>query len=222
MQNRETLSAYMDGHNINGEFTDTLCEDAELQQKWANYHTIRSVMRGETPLLGADFSAKMATLLENEVIEPVTDSPKVEKRGMLLKLKGWGTPLMQAGIAASVCLVAVLGVNLMQSESEVAQAEQPVLQTLPFSNSVQQVSYNAPAKEQPTAAQLEDQQRRINALLQNHELQRRTATNSTTNLSTIVLSEVEKAKAQTSATQPLAQPVAVPAEQAPQIGRAHV
>lgn len=216
MQNRETLSAYMDGHNINGEFTDTLCEDAELQQKWANYHTIRSVMRGEAPLLGADFSTKMATLLENEVIGPVTDSPKVEKRGMLLKLKGWGTPLMQAGIAASVCLVAVLGVNLMQSESEVAQAEQPVLQTLPFSNSVQQVSYNAPAKEQPTAAQLEDQQRRINALLQNHELQRRTATNSTTNLSTIVLSEVEKAKAQTSATQPLAQPVSVPAEQAPQ------
>lgn len=215
MQNRETLSAYMDGHNINGEFTDTLCEDAELQQKWANYHTIRSVMRSEEPLLGADFSAKMAMLLENEVIEPVTDSPKAEKRGMLLKLKGWGTPLMQAGIAASVCLVAVLGVNLMQSESEVAQAEQPVLQTLPFSNSVQQVSYNAPAKEQPTAAQLEDQQRRINALLQNHELQRRTATNTTTNLSTIVLSEVEKAKAQTSATQPLAQP-AVPAEQAPQ------
>lgn len=210
MQNRETLSAYMDGHNINGEFTDTLCQDVELQKKWANYQTIRSVMRGEELLLGRDFSAKMADLLADEVIEPVTESPKAEKRGLLFKLKGWGTPVMQAGIAASVCLVAVLGVNFMQSESEVAQAEQPVLQTLPFSNSVQQVSYNAPAKEQPTAAQLEEQQRRINALLQNHELQRRTQTGK------VVLSEAEKAKAQTSATQPLPQSVVEPAITAPQ------
>lgn len=190
MQHKETLSAYMDGHNINGEFTDTLCNSAELQQKWANYHTIRSVMRGEEQILGSDFSAKMAELLENEEIE----TAKPEKKGLLLKLKRWSTPIMQAGIAASVCLVAVLGVNMMNSSDEVAQTEQPILQTLPFSNSVQPVSYNAPAKEQPTEEQLEYQQRRINALLQNHELQRRT-TNS------VVMSEAEKAKAQTSATQ---------------------
>lgn len=190
MQNRETLSAYMDGHNVNGEFTETVCTSSELQQKWANYHTIRSVMRGEEQILGADFSAKMAALLEDEVIEAA--QPTVEKKGLLLKLKRWSTPIMQAGIAASVCLVAVLGVNIVNSNNEVAQVEQPVLQTLPFSNSVQQVSYNAPAKEQPTAEQLEYQQRRINALLQNHELQRRT------NVGAVVLSETEKEKSQIS------------------------
>lgn len=190
MQNRETLSAYMDGHNVNGEFTETVCTSSELQQKWANYHTIRSVMRGEEQILGADFSAKMAALLEDEVIEAA--QPTVEKKGLLLKLKRWSTPIMQAGIAASVCLVAVLGVNIVNSNNEVAQVEQPVLQTLPFSNSVQQVSYNAPAKEQPTAEQLEYQQRRINALLQNHELQRRT------NVGAVVLSEAEKEKSQIS------------------------
>lgn len=190
MQNRETLSAYMDGHNVNGEFTETVCTSSELQQKWASYHTIRSVMRGEEQILGADFSAKMATLLEDEVIEAA--QPTVEKKGLLLKLKRWSTPIMQAGIAASVCLVAVLGVNIVNSNNEVAQVEQPVLQTLPFSNSVQQVSYNAPAKEQPTAEQLEYQQRRINALLQNHELQRRT------NVGAVVLSETEKEKSQIS------------------------
>ncbi|MGX2948397.1 sigma-E factor negative regulatory protein [Frederiksenia canicola] len=190
MQNRETLSAYMDGHNVNGEFTDTVCTSSELQQKWASYHTIRSVMRGEEQILGADFSAKMAALLEDEVIEAA--QPTVEKKGLLLKLKRWSTPIMQAGIAASVCLVAVLGVNIVNSNNEVAQVEQPVLQTLPFSNSVQQVSYNAPAKEQPTAEQLEYQQRRINALLQNHELQRRT------NVGAVVLSETEKEKSQIS------------------------
>lgn len=190
MQNRETLSAYMDGHNVNGEFTETVCTSSELQQKWASYHTIRSVMRGEEQILGADFSAKMAALLEDEVIEAA--QPTVEKKGLLLKLKRWSTPIMQAGIAASVCLVAVLGVNIVNSNNEVAQVEQPVLQTLPFSNSVQQVSYNAPAKEQPTAEQLEYQQRRINALLQNHELQRRT------NVGAVVLSEAEKEKSQIS------------------------
>lgn len=190
MQNRETLSAYMDGHNVNGEFTETVCTSSELQQKWASYHTIRSVMRGEEQILGADFSAKMAALLEDEVIEAA--QPTVEKKGSLLKLKRWSTPIMQAGIAASVCLVAVLGVNIVNSNNEVAQVEQPVLQTLPFSNSVQQVSYNAPAKEQPTAEQLEYQQRRINALLQNHELQRRT------NVGAVVLSETEKEKSQIS------------------------
>lgn len=197
MQNRETLSAYMDGHNINGEFTDTLCQDPELQRKWASYHTIRSVMRGEELLLGDDFSAKMDALLANEEIEPVSNQP--EKRGLLLKLKGWKMPMLQAGIAASVCFMAVLGVNVMQSNDDVAQAEQPVLQTLPFSHSVQQVSYNAPAKEQPTAEQLEQQQRRINALLQNHEFQRRATAGN------VILTEEEKAKAQTSATQPVSQ-----------------
>lgn len=197
MQQRENLSAYMDGHNVNGEFTDTLCNSPELQQKWANYHAIRSVMRGEELLLGADFSAKMADLIENEEIEKAEAQP--EKRGLLLKLKSWSTPLMQAGIAASVCLVAVFGVNMMNANQDVAQAEQPVLQTLPFSNSVEAVSYNAPAKEQPTVEQLESQQQRINALLQNHELQRRTA------VGQVGLSAEEKQKSQTSATQSASQ-----------------
>lgn len=197
MQQRENLSAYMDGHNVNGEFTDTLCNSPELQQKWANYHAIRSVMRGEELLLGGDFSAKMADLIENEQIEKAEAQP--EKRGLLLKLKSWSTPLMQAGIAASVCLVAVFGVNMMNANQDVAQAEQPVLQTLPFSNSVEAVSYNAPAKEQPTVEQLESQQQRINALLQNHELQRRTA------VGQVGLSAEEKQKSQTSATQPASQ-----------------
>lgn len=116
-------------------------------------------------------------------------------KGLLLKLKRWGTPLLQAGVAASVCLVAVFGVNSFNANNEVAQT-QPVLQTLPFSNSVEAVSYNAPAKDQPTAEQLELQQRKINALLENHELQRRTNT-----VQGVTLSEEEKQKAKTSSNQ---------------------
>ncbi|AHG73657.1 Sigma-E factor negative regulatory protein [Mannheimia sp. USDA-ARS-USMARC-1261] len=189
----EYLSAYMDGQDVDKEFVETLTNSPELQQKWASYHTIRNVMQGDEIILGADFSAKMEALLENEEIE---SQANVEKpKGLLLKLKRWGTPLLQAGVAASVCLVAVFGVNSFNANNEVAQT-QPVLQTLPFSNSVEAVSYNAPAKDQPTAEQLELQQRKINALLENHELQRRTNT-----VQGVTLSEEEKQKAKTSSNQ---------------------
>lgn len=189
----EYLSAYMDGQDVDKEFLETLTNSPELQQKWASYHTIRSVMQGDEVILGADFSAKMEALLENEEIESQGSSEKL--RGLLLKLKRWSTPLLQAGVAASVCLVAVFGVNSFNANEEVAQT-QPVLQTLPFSNSVEAVSYNAPEKDQPTAEQLELQQRKINALLENHELQRRTNT-----VQGVTLSEEEKQKSRTSSNQ---------------------
>ncbi|MFA9500143.1 sigma-E factor negative regulatory protein [Mannheimia sp. E30BD] len=189
----EYLSAYMDGQNVDKEFVETLINSPELQQKWASYHTIRSVMQGDEAILGVDFSTKMEALLENKEIE---SQENVEKsRGLLLKLKRWGTPIMQAGIAASVCLVVVFGVNSFNTSEDVAQT-QPVLQTLPFSNSVEAVSYNGPEKEQPTAEQLELQQRKINALLENYELQRRTNA-----VQGVTLSEEEKQKARTSSNQ---------------------
>lgn len=169
ISDRETLSAYMDGHNASGTFAETLCKSAELQQKWANYHAIRSVIRGETLLLGQDFSAQMEALLENEQLEK---APK----GLLLKLKSWKNVALQAGIAASVCLATVLSFNAFNQTEEVVQTQSPVLQTTPFSNSIQPVSYNAPSQAQPSQAELEYQQQRINALLQNYELQRRIGT----------------------------------------------
>lgn len=187
MQQKETLSAYMDGQANGENFAETLSNSPELKAKWASYHTIRNVMQGEDILLGADFSAKMEALLENETIESAQEKP----RGLMLKLKRWGTPIMQAGIAASVCLVALVGVNMMNSSNEVAQSE-PALQTIPFSNAVQAVSYNAPSKDLMTPEKLEQQQRRLDSLLQNYEIQRRTQN------PTALSSNEEKAKAQTS------------------------
>ncbi|MCK3655347.1 transcriptional regulator [Pasteurellaceae bacterium Macca] len=190
MHSKEQLSAFMDGEHESQDFAATLCKNPELQRQWASYHVARSVMRGEEQLLDQNFSLKMAELLEQEPL-PQSQKPK----GLLLKLKGWSMPIMQAGIAASVCLVAVVGVNMFNNNDEVASTEQPVLQTLPFTNTVQQVSYNAPSQVQPTQAQLEYQQNRINALLQNHELQRRTQ------ITGVTQSHEEKTKAQSSATQ---------------------
>lgn len=157
MQKEESLSAFVDGYNIDSGFIDTLCSSSELKQKWTNYHAIRSVMRGDALILGADFSAKMELLLENEEIDSsftatnnIVETGKA--KGTLLKLKRWSTPLMQAGIAASVCLIAVFSINSMNTSDDLA-ATQPVLQTQPFTESIKPVSYNASEKESESSKQ---------------------------------------------------------------------
>ncbi|TNH09244.1 sigma-E factor negative regulatory protein [Testudinibacter sp. TR-2022] len=183
---KELLSAYLDGEYQNDHLLDSLCQDEELQQAWNHYHLVRTVVRQETTvLLGADFTAKMATLIDAEpaphfaaqatVAQPTP--AEVEKLPFMQKLKGLFAPLTQVAVAATVCLVAVFGVqNYLQSDNGVAVADNPVLQTLPFTNNIQQVSYNAPSQDVPTQAQLEQQSKRINMMLQNYELQRRSHT----------------------------------------------
>ena len=67
---KELLSAYMDGEQVNPTFTEQLCQDAELQESWEDFHTIRSIMRQESNVvLGADFTAKMESLIATEEIQ---------------------------------------------------------------------------------------------------------------------------------------------------------
>ena len=176
---KELLSAYIDGEQVNYELTEKLCQNAELQESWANFHTIRSVMRQETNVfLGADFTAKMESLIAAEEIQAaeVTESQplpqEVENSPLMQKLKAWFMPMTQVAVAAGVCLVAVLGVQSFNAKSTVQNAaDTPVLQTLPFNNGVQEVSYNAPSKDVITTEQLEQKNKRIGAMLhlgQNH------------------------------------------------------
>lgn len=178
---KELLSAYMDGEQVNPTFTEQLCQDAELQESWEDFHTIRSIMRKESNVvLGADFTAKMESLIATEEIQvpnAMTSQPlpqEVENTPFMQKLKAWFMPMTQVAVAASVCLVAVLGVQSFNAKSTVQSAvDAPVLQTLPFNNGVQEVSYNAPSKDVMTAEQLEQKNKRIGAMLQSYELQRR-------------------------------------------------
>ena len=178
---KELLSAYMDGEQVNPTFTEQLCQDAELQESWEDFHTIRSIMRQESNIvLGADFTAKMESLIATEEIQvpnAMKSQPlpqEVENAPFMQKLKAWFMPMTQVAVAASVCLVAVLGVQSFNAKSTVQSAvDAPVLQTLPFNNGVQEVSYNAPSKDVMTAEQLEQKNKRIGAMLQSYELQRR-------------------------------------------------
>ena len=178
---KELLSAYIDGEQVNHELTEQLCQDAELQESWEDFHTIRSIMRKESNVvLGADFTAKMESLIATEEIQvsnAMTSQPlpqEVENAPFMQKLKAWLMPITQVAVAASVCLVAVLGVQSFNAKSTVQSAvDAPVLQTLPFNNGVQEVSYNAPSKDVITTEQLEQKNKRIGAMLQSYELQRR-------------------------------------------------
>ena len=172
---KELLSAYIDGEQVSNEFTAQLCQDVELQKSWSTYHTIRSVVREETQvLLGADFTAKMEMLIEAEATVKVSQPTpeEVEHLPFMQKLKGLFAPTVQVAVAAGVCLVAVLGMQSLNTGNNV-QTDVPVLQTLPFNNGVQEVSYNAPARDVVTAEQIEQKNKRIGAMLQNYELQRR-------------------------------------------------
>lgn len=159
---KELLSAYMDGEEVSAELTEELCQDKDSQESWAAYHAVRSVMRKESPvLLGADFTAKMADLIELEEVKHVeitVSQPTPEEADSLpfvQKLKAFFAPMTQIAVAAGVCLVAVVGVQSFNAKSTSVTPENPVLQTLPFNNSVQEVSYNAPTKDVATSEQVE-------------------------------------------------------------------
>mgnify|MGYP000941929477 CR=1 FL=1 len=148
---KELLSAYMDGEEVSAELTEQLCQDKDSQESWAAYHTVRAVMRKESPvLLGADFTAKMADLIELEEVKHVeitVSQPTPEEADSLpfvQKLKAFFAPMTQIAVAAGVCLVAVVGVQSFNAKNTSVTPENPVLQTLPFNSSVQEVSYNAP------------------------------------------------------------------------------
>ena len=177
---KELLSAYMDGEEVSAELTEEPCQDKDSQESWAAYHTVRAVMRKESPvLLGADFTAKMADLIELEEVKHVeitVSQPTPEEADSLpfvQKLKAFFAPMTQIAVAAGVCLVAVVGVQSFNAKNTSVTPENPVLQTLPFNSSVQEVSYNAPTKDVATSEQVEQKNRRIGTMLQNYELQRR-------------------------------------------------
>ncbi|HBO39490.1 MAG TPA: transcriptional regulator [Pasteurellaceae bacterium] len=173
---KELLSAYIDGEQVSNEFTAQLCQDAELQQSWSSYHLIRSVIREESKLvLGADFTAKMAALIDMEApIQVSQPTPEeVEQLPFMQKLRALFAPMTQVAIAAGVCLVAVVGIQSFNASQSDKAVDNPILQTSPFNSGVQEVSYNAPNKDVVTAEQLEQKNKRIGAMLQNYELQRR-------------------------------------------------
>ncbi len=183
MADKELLSALMDGETADKALIAELEQDLESQGVWQNYHLIGDVMRGETPeSVNWNIAENVAAALDaepahrREAIPFVESQPTPEQARR--KLPAWLTQFGQVGLAACVSMAVIFGVQQYGESGDPLQANAdqiPVLQTIPFSGSVEPVSLtrNVVSSKPLNEAQKEQQRRRITAMLQDYELQLR-------------------------------------------------
>lgn len=184
---KEQLSALMDGETLDNEAISALSKDVVLQKNWESYHLIRDTLRGDVPqLLDFDISARVMTAIENEPAQKVTPliveaQPKPEQAAVMpfwAKVRPWAAQITQVGVAACVSLAVIVGVQQYNKPVVGQSSDAPVFNTLPMMGQASPVSLGVPADNANTNnsnanQQVQDQRRRVNALLQDYELQRR-------------------------------------------------
>lgn len=182
MADKELLSALMDGETVNEALITELEQDVESQDTWKNYHLIGDVMRGEAPeIANWNIADNVAAALDAEPAHSPVAVPLVESqptpRQARRQLPAWLAQLGQVGVAACVSLMVIVGVQQYggSDSSDIASKKLPVLQTIPLAGSVEPVSLTreSVASKQTNEAQVTEQRRRINAMLQDYELQLR-------------------------------------------------
>ena len=183
---KEKLSALMDGETLDNELLTELTRSPELQETWASYHLIRDSLRGDTgDVLHFDISSRVMAAIENEPVRLPT-APLIpeaqpaphqwQKMPFWSKVRPWASSLTQMGVAACVSLAVIVGVQHYNGQPESSQPESPVFNTLPMMGKASPVSLGVPsdASAGSTGPQhVQEQRRRINAMLQDYELQRR-------------------------------------------------
>jgi sigma-E factor negative regulatory protein RseA len=189
MADKEKLSALMDGETIDKVLISELEHDQESLQTWKNYHLIGDVMRGDAPekpewniaesvALALEDEPAHSALNQSSVAEVAT--PHIESQPTPAQAKrqlpAWLAQFGQVAVAACVSLAVILGVQ-QYGGSDCAQpaADQlPVLETIPFSGSAEPVSLTRESVEKSNDnVNVQEQRRRVNALLQDYELQLR-------------------------------------------------
>jgi sigma-E factor negative regulatory protein RseA len=194
MANREQVSALMDGESIDIEVIHDLESDAQLGRSWQNYHVIGDTLRGEEPLNPQwDIAASVAAALEQEPahnLHALHEGPSVvpvhqvdeqpTPKQVRWSRPAWLSQLGQVAIAASVSLAVVVGVQQYSGigGEDAAITQPPVLQTIPFAGTVEPVSLTqdslrSSVEPKLTEQELMQQRQKINAMMQDYELQLR-------------------------------------------------
>lgn len=170
-QQQEKLSAFVDGEHDDPEIAKNLTQDSELADKWKRYHLVRDCIRNEMSAdIHFDVSAQIAKQLEGEL-------PMVAPKRTWRELPVVATviPLVkQSGqLAVAACVTAVM-IFSYQSYNQPEEA-QPFL-TAPTEFGPQgglapvSLSTSESVDRQGMAILLE-QQRQINALIEDHQRQ---------------------------------------------------
>ena len=184
---KEKLSALMDGELLDNELLGSLANDRALQQSWQNYHLIRDTLRGDVgQVMHLDIATRVAAALEKEparlvpaAIPESQPQPQTwNKLPFWHKVRPWASQLTQVGVAACVSLAVIVGVqHYNQPTTESGSFEAPAFNTLPILGQASPVSLGVPADSFATGSgqqqQVQEQRKRINAMLQDYELQRR-------------------------------------------------
>lgn len=180
---KEKLSALMDGESIDNGAIEMLSQDRTLQQSWHSYHLIRDTMRGdigETVHLDIADKVSAALALEPEmddISQPEISQPHPAIWSTLPfwhKVRPWFSQMGQVGLAACVSLVVIVGVQQYNQQTDENSPETPVFNTVPLSGQPSPVSFDVATEgAQNINQQALEQRKRINAILQDYELQRR-------------------------------------------------
>jgi sigma-E factor negative regulatory protein RseA len=184
LEQQNWLSAASDNRQISASELDQLLQQPELQQKLERYQLASAIFRQENVMpLPANFSADIAALLQDEPDYKLSHSRSLLQKvasGLKYAANGdWIKPAAQGAVAAGVALFAVLGVQQYQLplEQELLLPS-PVLQTNPIGGFATPVSLSSTTVDSRFAAQeqqaMQEQQRRLHALLQAHRQQVRT------------------------------------------------
>lgn len=172
----EQISALMDSELQDDNVLESFIADDMTHNRWQRYHLIGDVMRGDAPqMLNLDLSADIAKALEDEPVHQVLEDNDVLRAKKVLPQ--WLKPLGQYAIAASVAVVAILGVQHYQGQGSASKDQPlPVFNTVPIGGTISPVSLQANfthPKQQVTEQQWLEQRREIAAYLQDHQLQQR-------------------------------------------------
>jgi len=184
---KEKLSALMDGESLDNELLSSLSKDRALQQSWQSYHLIRDTLRGDVgQVMHLDIADRVAAALEKEparlvpsAVQESQPQPHTwQKMPFWDKVRPWASQITQIGMAACVSLAVIVGVQQYNQPSAPSNAsESPAFTTLPIMGQASPVSLGVPADSFSTGSgqqqQVQEQRKRINAMLQDYELQRR-------------------------------------------------
>ncbi|QTF07467.1 anti-sigma-E factor RseA [Brenneria izadpanahii] len=186
---KEKLSALMDGEAVDSELLNTLSHDDKLQQSWQSYHLIRDTLRGdigeEGHVVHLDIASRVAAAIEKEPVRLVPQAqpesqPHPESWSRMPfwhKIRPWASQLTQVGVAACVSLAVIVGVqNYNHVGSNEGTPESAAFSTLPAMGTASPVSFGVPSESVASHGgqqKFDAQRSRLNAILQDYELQRR-------------------------------------------------
>ncbi|MFM2480233.1 sigma-E factor negative regulatory protein [Celerinatantimonas sp. YJH-8] len=181
MMRNEQISALIDNELTDEAMLNSLKSDGNARGQWQRYQLYGDVMRGEVAkTLDIDLSDRIALALEAEAPHQsgVKDNNVVALPQRSKHRSKWLHSVGQYAIAASVAVMAIIGVQTYQSQSASQSDSQqplPVFNTVPVGGTVSPVSLQThlTREKSMTEEQWLNQRKEIAAYLQDHQQQQR-------------------------------------------------